>query len=68
MIYRTAGRDSVMELLLWRRLADLYRDEFDDLDKARVAYESAARLSPNDRGLQAALQDIEGVIQIEPAV
>ncbi|HUH02529.1 MAG TPA: hypothetical protein VML75_11060, partial [Kofleriaceae bacterium] len=59
LIYRVAGRDHTLELLLWRKLAELYRTKLDDPDHARIAYESAARLAPNDAGLQAALQDLE---------
>lgn len=58
LIYRLAGRDHTLELLLWRKLAELYRTKLDDLDNARIAFESAARLAPNDVALQAALQDL----------
>ena len=58
LIYRTAGRDATTELLLWRKLAELYRTQLDDPDSARIAYESAARLAPDDTALQAALSDM----------
>ncbi len=58
LIYRTAGRDSTVELLLWRKLAELYRTQLDEPESARIAYESAARLAPGDSGLQAVLSDL----------
>lgn len=59
LIYRTAGRNSLMELMLWRKLAELYRTELNDPESARVAYQSASRMSPSDAGLQAALADLD---------
>lgn len=37
---------------LWRELADLYEQKLGDKDSARIAYESAARLSPMDMQAQ----------------
>ncbi len=58
LIYRTAGRDKTTELLLWRKLAELYRTQLDEPESARIAYESAARLAPDDPALQAAMSDM----------
>ena len=59
LIYRVTGREPKIELRLWLKLAELYRTELDDDDKARVAYKSAARLAPQDASIQAALADLD---------
>src|SRR5262245_58221691 len=37
---------------LWKELADLYEAELDDRPSARIAYEMAARLAPDDLTIQ----------------
>jgi CheY-like chemotaxis protein len=59
LLYRLAGRDSDRELGLWLKLGNLYRNELDDVESARIAYVSAARLQPENPAIQAALADIE---------
>ena len=57
LIYRTAGHEP--ELGLWLKLGELYRSALDEPGKARVAFESAARLAPDNPKIQAALADLE---------
>lgn len=58
-IYRMAGSDPRLECQLWLKLADLYRTELHEPRNARIAFESAARLAPDDESIQAALADID---------
>jgi len=60
LIYRAAGDAPQLEHRLWRKLAELYRDRLDDTEAARIAFETAARLMPNDTSVQAALADLSG--------
>lgn len=58
VLHRCAGGGhGKVEQKLWVALAELYR-ELDDLANARVAFESALRISPNDSALKAALADV----------
>ncbi len=59
LIYRAAGRSPELERNLWVKLAELYRTQLDDPASARVAYQSAARLAPQDPAIQAALADLD---------
>jgi DNA-binding response OmpR family regulator/tetratricopeptide (TPR) repeat protein len=43
---------------LWLRLADLYREKLDDRGSARMAYETAAKLDPDDPRPREALANI----------
>lgn len=56
LIYRTSGTNPEIELALWCKLAQLYMDKLGEPDNARVAFESAARLAPDDPVIQAALR------------
>ncbi len=53
LIYRVAGSNPEQELKLWLDLAELYRSELHEPDNARIAFQSAARLSPSDGRLPA---------------
>ncbi len=59
LIYRVAGRDVTLEASLWMKLGELYRNQLEDRESARVAFGSAARLRPDDAAAQAALADLE---------
>src|SRR5690606_38668292 len=48
LIYRVAGSEPALELGLWLQLGELYRVQLAEPDNARIAYQSAARLSPSD--------------------
>ena len=48
LIHRLADDATDRPLLVWWRLAELYRTRLQDLDAARVAYERVARLAPDD--------------------
>jgi tetratricopeptide (TPR) repeat protein len=48
-----------LELGLWVRMARLYRDRLGDPESARVAFEAAARLAPDDPEIAAILADFE---------
>jgi len=58
LIYKAAGGDPKVEQKLWTKLAELYRNELDDDEAARIAYKSAVRLAPDDQAIQAALADL----------
>ena len=58
LIYRSSGVDSELELSLWRKLARLYLERLQEPANARVAFESALRLAPNDAELRAALGNL----------
>jgi CheY-like chemotaxis protein/tetratricopeptide (TPR) repeat protein len=51
MIHQSTGKNPKAEAELWVKLAELYRD-LDDTASARVAYESALRLSPEDQAIR----------------
>ncbi|HUS67596.1 MAG TPA: response regulator [Kofleriaceae bacterium] len=59
MLFRLTGRDPEREFNLWVKVANLYRNELDDVESARIAYASAARLHPDNQAIQATLADIE---------
>lgn len=59
MIYRSSGIDPDFTLVLWRKLAMLYLEQLNEPDNARIAYESAARLAPDDTGIRSALAGIQ---------
>lgn len=59
LIYRIAGNDTKLECRLWIKLADLYRVDLHEPENARVAFESAARLAPDDASIRAALANID---------
>ena len=59
LLHRCGGEGSAVELALWRRLATLYV-ELDDIENARVAYESALHIAPDDPALRDALMDVRG--------
>lgn len=58
IIYRAAGSEPTLELTLWLKLAELYRSQLGEIDHARIAYESAARLAPEDPRIRLALGDL----------
>lgn len=58
LIYRTSGVDSDLELTLWRKLARLYLEQLGEPANARVAFESALRLAPDDAELRTALEHL----------
>src|SRR5262249_7795538 len=64
LIHRVAERDQELALKLWWRLGDCYRDRLGDRDSARVAYEVAAKLAPDEVRLQDALVS---VTRVDPA-
>jgi CheY-like chemotaxis protein len=59
LIYRIARSDPRRECQLWLALAELYRTELQEPANARVAYESAARLAPDDAAVRAALAELD---------
>lgn len=59
LIYRIARNDPRRECQLWLRLAELYRTELQEPASARIAYESAARLAPEDESVRAALAELD---------
>lgn len=59
LIYRIARSDPKRECKLWLKLAELYRNELQEPDNARIAYESAARLAPSDQSVQQALAELD---------
>jgi CheY-like chemotaxis protein len=59
LIYRIARNDPNRECQLWLKLAELYRTELQEPANARIAYESAARLAPDDEAVQAALTELD---------
>jgi CheY-like chemotaxis protein/Tfp pilus assembly protein PilF len=59
LIYRIAHSDPNRECQLWLKLAELYRTELQEPANARIAYESAARLAPDDENVQAALAELD---------
>jgi CheY-like chemotaxis protein len=58
LIHRVAGKQPQKEFALWCKLAELYRSKLGELEHARIALESAARLAPEDPGLQAMLAQL----------
>jgi CheY-like chemotaxis protein len=59
LIYRIARSDPRRECQLWLRLAELYRTELQEPANARIAYESASRLAPEDGAVRAALAELD---------
>jgi two-component system response regulator VicR len=59
LIYRITRSDSKRECELWLKLAELYRAELQEPDNARIAYESAARLAPEDEAVRTALAELD---------
>ena len=59
LIYHVAGRQTDLERVLWVKLAELYRNELHDIQKAKVAYESASRLAPKNASIHSALADLD---------
>jgi DNA-binding response OmpR family regulator/tetratricopeptide (TPR) repeat protein len=53
-------RDPERALQLWWRLAELYRTRLDDRESARLAYEIAAKLAPDDPRPREALVRLHG--------
>ncbi len=66
MVYRSAGNDPALELELWLKLAELYRGQLGETENARIAYESAARLAPEDGRIRVALANLGGGTQGQP--
>lgn len=60
LIYRVAGRDPVVEAALWVKLGFLYRNELGESKGARLAFESASRLTPDDQIVRDALAELGG--------
>jgi CheY-like chemotaxis protein len=60
LIHRVGERDRDFALGLWWRLGDTYRVHLEDRDSARVSYEVAARLAPDEPQLQEALAQVTG--------
>ncbi len=52
LIRALGERSLALRRQLWRDLATLYENEFEDFASARIAYEMAARLAPDDLELQ----------------
>jgi DNA-binding response OmpR family regulator/tetratricopeptide (TPR) repeat protein len=48
LIHRLGDHDPERALRLWWRLAELYRSRLGDRESARIAYEIAAKLAPDD--------------------
>ena len=57
MIQRVAG--TPLELDLWLRMARLYRNRLDDPDSARIAFDVAAQLAPDDPEIAGLISDLE---------
>lgn len=57
LIQRVAG--SHLELDLWLRMARLYRNKLNDPASARIAFEAAAQLAPEDPEIEALITDLE---------
>jgi tetratricopeptide (TPR) repeat protein len=60
LIHRVGERDPALAVQLWWRLGDCYRDRLSDRESARVAYEVAAKLAPEEPRLQEALAGVTG--------
>jgi tetratricopeptide (TPR) repeat protein/DNA-binding response OmpR family regulator len=58
LIHRLSDDATERPLLVWWRLAELYRTRLQDLDAARVAYERVARLAPDDPRPRRALAEL----------
>jgi CheY-like chemotaxis protein/tetratricopeptide (TPR) repeat protein len=54
LLHRVSARDQGKEFALWIRLGELYK-ELDDLDSARIAYQSALTLRPDAAEVRATL-------------
>jgi CheY-like chemotaxis protein len=59
LIYRIARSEPKRECQLWLKLAELYRNELQEPANARIAYESASRLTPEDEAVRAALAELD---------
>jgi CheY-like chemotaxis protein len=59
LIYRIARSEPRRECQLWLKLAELYRTELQEPANARIAYESASRLAPEDEAVRAALAELD---------
>ncbi|HWN70943.1 MAG TPA: response regulator [Haliangium sp.] len=59
LIYRITRNDPKRECQLWLKLAELYRTELQEPANARIAYESASRLAPEDEAVRAALAELD---------
>lgn len=59
LIYRMAGSEPELELTLWLKLAELYRVQLGEPQNARIAYQSAARLAPDDARIRAGLASLD---------
>src|SRR5262249_17706574 len=60
LIHRVGERDRDLALSLWWRLGDTYRVHLEDRESARVAYEVAARLAPDEPQIQGGLAQVTG--------
>ena len=58
LIHRLANDTAQRPLMVWWRLAELYRTRLGDLSAAQVAYETVARLSPDDPRPRRALVEL----------
>ncbi len=58
LIHRLADDPTERPLMVWWRLAELYRTRLGDLSAARVAYETVARLAPDDPRPRRALSEL----------
>jgi len=58
MIHRVGDRDPSLQLRLWWNLAEIYRARIGDLESARVAFETACRLSPDEPLLYQSLAEV----------
>ena len=70
LIHRLADDATERPLMVWWRLAELYRTRLGDLSAAQIAYETVARLSPDDprpRRALAALLHADPASSVEAA-
>ncbi|MBI5479673.1 MAG: response regulator [Deltaproteobacteria bacterium] len=58
LIHRVGDGDPDLQLRLWWNLAEIYRTRIGDLESARVAFEIASRLAPDEPALHQALAEV----------
>jgi CheY-like chemotaxis protein/cytochrome c-type biogenesis protein CcmH/NrfG len=58
LIHRVGDGDPDLQLRLWWNLAEIYRTRIGDAESARVAFEIASRLAPEEPALHQALAEV----------
>lgn len=58
LLYRLKDKDDGVALLLWLKLGQVYHLHLNDLESARVSYQCASRLSPDDPTILSALEEL----------